>query len=181
MTPDKNIQKIIRLCIGGDRSAQKHFYLLLCDELMQTAFRYVQEIEHAKDVVQDTFVRIFHNLDKFDSEVASIRTWAKKICINEAIAFLRKHKKMAWTVDINEVILGFHPEQDNPDIKAEEIRQKMDRLPEEHKTILQMYYFDELSHKEIAALLNIQETSSRSRLSRAREILRINWKAALFF
>ena len=181
MTPDNNIQKIIRLCIEGDRSAQKHFYLLLCDDLMFTAFRYVQDIEHAKDVIQDTFVRIFHNLDKFDPEVASIRTWAKKICINEAIAFLRKHKKMTWTADINDVILGFHAVQDNPDIQTEEIRQKIDRLPAEHKTILHMYYFDELSHKEIAALLDIQEASSRSRLSRAREILRINWKAALFF
>ena len=64
---------------------------------------------------------------------------------------------------------------------TEEILLRIESLSDEHKTILMLYYFDELSHKEIAALLNIKEVSSRSRLLRAREILKIRWKVAFIF
>jgi len=88
---------------------------------------------------------------------------------------------MVIQYDIDEVILPFQKEYEDENFSPEVLRKKIDNLPEEHRMIIQLYYYDELSHKEIATLLNIQESSSRSRLSRAKDQLRINWKAALFF
>jgi RNA polymerase sigma-70 factor (ECF subfamily) len=181
MSDKTNLQDIIRKCIDGDRSAQKHLYLFLSDELMSVAYRYTRDMDFAKDVVQHAFVRIFHNLGSYDADKSGITTWSKKICIHEAISFLRKHKKMMIYVDINDVILPFQKEYEDETFSPEILRGKIDKLPEEHRMIIQLYYYDELSHKEIATLLNIQESSSRSRLSRAKDQLRINWKAALFF
>ena len=181
MSAGTNMYDIIQKCIDGDRSAQKHLYLCLSDELMAVAYRYTRDMDFAKDVVQNTFVRIFYNLEGYDVEKSGIVTWSKKICIHEAISFLRKHKKMVIQYDIDEVILPFQKEYEDENFSPEVLRKKIDNLPEEHRMIIQLYYYDELSHKEIATLLNIQESSSRSRLSRAKDQLRINWKAALFF
>jgi RNA polymerase sigma-70 factor (ECF subfamily) len=148
---------------------------------MRIAWRYSRDVDHAKDIVQESFVRIFHALDSFDDDKASLATWMKSICIREAIGFLRKYKKFNFTDEISENLLSSEDSLYETGWEKEELLNKMESLPEEHKTILMMYYFDELSHKEIAALLNIKEVSSRSRLLRAREILKIRWKVALTF
>ena len=105
----------------------------------------------------------------------------RKICIHEAIGFLRKYKKLDWSHEITDTILNTISLDDNHYTHDEAILQKIESLPEEHKTILMMYYFDDLSHKEIASMLNIKEASSRSRLSRAKDVLKIRWKAAFIF
>jgi len=175
------LKDLIKKCINGDRLAQKELYLQHCDLLMKIAWRYTKDIDHAQDVVQDAFVRIFHALDSFDESKAPLVTWMKTICIREAIGFLRKHKKFNWTDELSENLLSTDEELMAGEWDTEEILLRIESLSDEHKTILMLYYFDELSHKEIAALLNIKEVSSRSRLLRAREILKIRWKVAFIF
>lgn len=177
----KGLKDLINKCKKGDRLAQKELYLQHCDHLMRIAWRYTKDMDHAKDVVQDTFVRIFHALDGFDENKASLATWMRTICIHEAIGFLRRYKKFNWTDEITDNILSTDEDLMAGEMDTEELLMKMESLSDEHKTILMMYYFDELSHKEIAALLNIKEVSSRSRLLRAREILKIRWKVAFTF
>lgn len=181
MIPMKPIQEIIQACLNGDRASQKQLYYTLVDDLLMVAQRYTRDAGFAHDVVQNTFVRIFKNLTVYQPDIASLNTWAKKICVYEAIAFLRKNKKYTWDVNIDDVILPFKIEQELDNISIDILKEKIQALPEEHRTVLNLFYFEELSHKEIAALLQIQESSSRSRLSRAKDQLRINWKAAFFF
>ena len=175
------MKDLITKCIEGDRLAQKALYLEHCEDLMQLAWRYTKDVDYARDIVQDTFVRVFHALEGFDENKASLKTWMRKICVHEAIGFLRKYKKLDWSHEITDTLLNTITLHDGHFTSEEAIMQKIESLPEEHKTILMMYYFDELSHKEIASLLNIKEASSRSRLSRAKDVLKIRWKAAFIF
>ncbi|HMR88876.1 MAG TPA: RNA polymerase sigma factor [Saprospiraceae bacterium] len=175
------IQQIIHECIKGDRAAQKQLYYALVDDLLMVAHRYTRDASFAHDVVQNTFIRIYSNLSTYQPEIASLHTWAKKICVYEAIAFLRKNQKHTVNVSIEDVLIPFKTDCNHENETVETLTAKIQALPDEHRMILNLYFFEEMSHKEIAALLQIQESSSRSRLSRAKDQLRINWKAAFFF
>ena len=70
---------------------------------MKIAWRYTKDIDHAQDVVQDAFVRIFHALDSFDESKAPFVTWMKTICIREAIFFLRKHKSSIGPMNFRKI------------------------------------------------------------------------------
>jgi RNA polymerase sigma factor (sigma-70 family) len=172
------IQQIIHGCLKSDRTAQKQLYYALVDDLLMVAHRYTRDTDFAHDVVQNTFVRIFNNLASYQPQIASIQTWAKKICAYEAIAFLRKNRNHSLNVNIDDVIIPFQKDCDDEKETIETLTAKIEALPDDHKIILNLYFFEEMSHKEIADLLQIQESSSRSRLSRAKEHLRIHWKAA---
>lgn len=174
------IQQIIHDCLKGDRTAQKQLYYALVDDLLMVAYRYTRDTDFANDVVQNTFVRIFNNLSVYQSNLASIHTWAKKICVFEAIAFLRKNRNHSLSLNIDDVIIPFQKDCDDEKETRETLMAKIEALPDDHKIILNLYFFEEMSHKEIADLLQIQESSSRSRLSRAKQHLRIHWKAAFF-
>ena len=171
-----DLSKVIKKCIANDRVAQKQLYHLFADHVMHIAIRYAVDLSQAKDITQNTFIRIFMNLEQFKPQKGKFRNWISKITIHEAINLKRKNDN--WfsveyppsniTDDLcNEAISHFN---------TEEIRYNIKKLPIQFQTILQMYYFDELSHKEIAELLNIKESSSRSKLTRARRLFIHYWR-----
>ncbi|MBK9254379.1 MAG: RNA polymerase sigma factor [Saprospiraceae bacterium] len=168
---------LIQNCLKQDRVAQKQLYLDHCQRLMNTAYRYATDLDEAKDIVQNSFIRIFNNLHSFDQS-GNFYAWTKTICIREAIAVRRKNSNLTFTEDIITLAEKEGIEMEIDDVSHEKLKLLIDALPENHRTILMMYYYDELSHKEISELLDIKESSSRSKLSRARYELTTKWKLA---
>lgn len=160
----------------GDRVAQKQLYLHYCDMVMALAIRYAADVPQAMDIVQNTFIRVFENLHKFDDRKARFSTWISTIGIREAVTYLKKNQK--WVLD--DSVWDRVEETMNHELELSEnfelLKKTMDNLPLIHHTILMMYYYDELSHKEIAEVLGIKESSSRSRLNRAKDELKIQLK-----
>ncbi len=162
--------QIIQKCLKNDRVAQKQLYHLHADFVMNIARRYAKDISEGKDIVQNTFIKIFKSLDRYDPNRGKFQHWISRITVNEAIAI--KRKNINWQVtefperDSKEIINN----EAIADLNYKDMIKSMDRLPEQHRLILQMFYVDDLDHKEIASIINIKESSSRSRLSRARKL-----------
>lgn len=148
---------------------------------MNTAYRYLDNMEDAKDAVQNTFMRIFINLSTYDSKRSNIHTWANTYCIKECLYLIRLKKRLQLTELSYESIVNTIDHFPYEDLRLEELNKRVHALNKEEKLIIQLFYYDELSHREIADILDLKESSSRSKLSRATNKLMLNWKSLLLF
>lgn len=171
-----NIQNLIHRCKNNDRAAQKALYHCFADDIMKVAMRYSTDRSEAKDIVQNSFVKMFTKLDTYDSGKGAFKSWLCRVTINEALGIKRKKKN--WILDESPELTSDESIENDAlsTLTLEEIRSVMAAMPESHQVIFQMHYYDELSHKEIAELLDIKESSSRGKLSRARKYFIMMWK-----
>ena len=133
----------------NERGAMRDFYTLYARRLSAVCSRYITNGEDQKDVLQNALVSIFTHIQDFNYRgPGSLRAWATRIIVNEALAFLRQKHQQEW-----------------------QIQGLIQQLPTGYRTVLNLYVFEALSHQEIARLLDIRERSSASQLSRAKNLL----------
>lgn len=124
-----------------------------------------------ENILQDVFVKVFNKIDLYDSRKAKFTTWATTIAIHESINYLKKRK-----FEYDEIDLYVHKVQDINSalstLGAEEIVKQISTLPELQRTIFNLHEIDGFSHVEIAKILAIPANTSRSYLSRAKQVLR---------
>ncbi len=140
--------------------------------------RMITAAEDAEEVYQDVFIKVFGNIDKYDAEKSSFKTWISRIAYNEAVSFLRRKKQPmiyfednegraeAISEDDVEKTLG-HPDEDTVQLIQGAIRY----LPPDEQAIITMFYYDEMSLKEIAYVTESIPTTVASKLSRIRKKL----------
>lgn len=161
---------LIQKCLSNDRIAQQQLYRLNADFVMNIARRYAKDISEAKDIVQNTFIKIFKFLDRYDSSRGKFQHWVSRITINEALAIKRKNINWHTTEfperDSKEVINN----EGIANLDYKDMIESMNKLPEQHRIILKLFFVEDLNHKEIAEMIGIKEASSRSRLTRARKL-----------
>lgn len=133
------------------------------------SLRYVKDQSTADDVLQESFMIIFNKIETVRSN-ASFEGWIKTITINCALNWLRKNQLVKRTNHSASVPLTISPKV-YQDISKEEILKVVHSLPEMNRLVFTLNIIDGYSHKEIAELLKINETTSRSYLLRARKIL----------
>ncbi len=135
--------------------------------------RYVPDQENLRDVLQDSFVKILSSIGRFEYRgEGSLKAWMRQITVNETLKFLRKRKRTdtleyKWDLPDEE-------QEEEPDVGSvppEEIQKMIKALPDGYRTVLNLYAFEEKSHKEIAAALGITESTSASQLHRARAMM----------
>ena len=118
--------------------------------------RMVNEHDDANDVIQNTFIKVFKNIKKFEGN-AQLYTWLYRIAINETITFLNKKKKKATTsIDDGELDMANRLSADSyfdGDLAQSKLKQAIEVLPEKQKVVFNMRYFDEMSYKEISIIL----------------------------
>jgi len=163
--------ELIHKCIKGDSSAQKALYTLFAGKLFAICLRYTKNRQEAEDWLQDSFVKIFQNLDKFKGE-GSFEGWTKRITVNHILSEYRKKKNQGSVLDIDDV-LDLDDIQTSPHsaLLYEELITFINLLPEGKKLVFNLAVIEGYSHKEIAELLNITEGASRGQLAKAREML----------
>lgn len=165
--------KLVELCKQGDRSAQKEVFVKYSQAMLAICNRYTNSHEDAKDLLQEGFIKVFSNIGKFSGK-STLKTWMTRVFINLAINHLRepRFKFFHKSVDDSEYELSDTTEElNNDDVTTVNVLQELKNLPEKYRAVLTMYAVDNLSHKEIADLLNISESNSKARLSRARVML----------
>lgn len=166
-------QELLELIKQGDTRAMKGLYLRHIGYLKAVCSRYVTSNDDIMDILHDSFVKIIMSVDKFRPRgEGSLRSWMARIVANESIDFLRRSERLGIAVDEEKAIYLENeepPETDDipPDCLHEMIRQ----LPAGYRTVLNLYVFEGRSHKEIAGLLGIKESSSASQFHRAKGIL----------
>jgi len=165
-------QTIINQCKNNDAKAQMQLYNLYGKAMFLIAYRYVKDQFIAEDVMQDAFIKAFKNIDNYKNEVA-FGAWLKRIVINQSIDQLKKKK--LDLVAINEEITT-NREDDNwqveCDISVDEIVAKIKLLKEKYRLVLSLYLLEGYDHQEIAQVLNITESTSRTNLLRGKKLLR---------
>ena len=128
----------------------------------------------ARDVLQDAFMMIFKNFDKYDVSKGVLDAWIKRVTINVALQHNKSQK--IYPIEINEeVVTKSNGDADALDnLSAEEIIALVAKLPTQYRTVFNLYVIDGYSHKEIGEKIGISASTSRSNLSRAKTILKEN-------
>jgi len=161
----------IQACIDNQQWAQKSLYEEYYPVMMNVAMRYACTQDDAMDIIHESFIKVFRNLYKYNSGT-SLNAWIKTIVVHTCIDFYRKESKKR-TEDIEEAqYLNSQFPQALDDIGAEEILKALQNLSPSYRSVFNLYVIEGYSHKEIAEMLNINESTCRSNLVKARNKLK---------
>lgn len=171
------MQITIAGCIQNNQRDQKYLYEKYFGYCLKTVFRYIYHYDKAVDVVNDGYVKVFRNFEKFqllDKENLEmvLMGWMRMIMINTAIDHLRKNNFLPEIGDISESVwLQDKSQGSDHSLMYKELIKEIKKLPPSYRTVFNLYVIDGLTHQEIANLLGISVGTSKSNLSKARGIL----------
>lgn len=166
--PDK-VNLIINRCKKGDRKAFFELYSLFAKNMLNVSYRIVNNKEEAEDILQESFIKVFENIRKFD-EKTSFGAWFKRVIVNHSIDVIRKRKMLMIPLDETKYLENEETEE-HTDLNIETIRECIQYLPDGYRIILTLYLFEGYSHREIGDLLKISEGTSKSQYSRSKSKL----------
>lgn len=157
----------------GDRSAVRAVYDRYAPLLAAVCARYINDTDDAKDVLQESFIKIFGSMSSFVYRgEGSLRAWMTRIVVNESLKFLRKSDSLVFLTDDGELPeTADEPEPDVGDIPPDRIFLLIRQLPPGFRTVFNLYVFEHKTHAEIASALGISESTSASQLHRAKKYL----------
>jgi RNA polymerase sigma factor (sigma-70 family) len=168
-------QDLIDKCRRGDRLAQEEIYRLYYKAMYNTCLRMLNDRVEAEDVMQDAFLAAFLKLDQYRGEM-SFGSWLKRIVVNKSIDALRAKKVKFEELDdkqADEETLNAENGQSQEDSEQLilKIKEAVQKLPEGFRVVLSLSLFEGFDHEEIAMILGISESTSRSQLARAKKKL----------
>ena len=170
---DKNL---IEQCMAGKRDAQYQLYKNYSKAMYNICLRMTGDQSEAEDVLQNSFVDVFTKLKMFRFE-STPGAWIKRIVVNNCINHLRKNKLDFQSVDFIPDLVD-ETEVEEVSLNIDIVRKAIDQLPDGYRMIFCLYTMEGYDHGEIAGILNITESTSKSQYSRARsrlcEILKSN-------
>lgn len=171
-----NIQQseteFILACINNENWAQRKLYEDNYSVMYPVCLRYATDEDEALDILHEGFIKVFRYISKYQVGT-SLTAWIKRIMINTAIDFYRK-KSRRRVEDIDNARTVFSKDPDVISlISADEIIEALQKLSPAYRSVFNLYIIEGYSHKEVAELLNISESTSRSNLVKARHKLRI--------
>ena len=143
---------------------------MFAPKMYAVCLRYSRNQDEARDNLQDGFIKIFENIGQFRG-AGSFEGWVRKIMVNTALQKYRGRYQL-YALSDNESKAGNIPVDNISEIMGEkELLAMIQELPPRYKLVFNMYAIEGYSHKEIGEMLNITEGTSKSNLSRARDIL----------
>ena len=163
--------QLIQACINGDRYSQNSLYKQFATKMFGVCMRYAKNREEAEEIMQEGFVQVFKSLHSF-KHAGSFEGWIRKIMLYCAIQHYRAKPKMHPVVDIEN---SQAQEMGNEDILAilhkKELLKMVQALPPAYRLIFNLYVFEGMKHREIAAQLGIAEGTSKSNFFDAKLLL----------
>jgi len=165
---------LVERCKTGDTRAFKLLYQQYAKAMYNSCLRILNNGTEAEDVLQESFAEAFKNLPSFEYRT-SFGGWLKQICINRSINQLKK-RKITWAA-IEETENDFEVKEYNVDEAAEleykvtQIKNAIMQLPDGYRTVLSLYLLEGYDHAEIAEILNVAESTTRTQYMRAKQKL----------
>ncbi|MBN2667811.1 MAG: RNA polymerase sigma factor [Bacteroidales bacterium] len=156
----------------GNRSAQTQFYNASYKPIFNTSYRILKNKEEAEDVVHDTLINVFNKQQLWPTH-QNWTAWIKRIAINKSIDRLKKTSRIQLSEEqdlksnFNE---DFTFESENTQ-KVEQIYKALMILPEHYRIVFSLFHIEGYDHTEISQILSIKESSSRSKLTRAKQLI----------
>jgi len=153
----------------GEGKAHKFVYEKYAAIMLGICIRYLKNQMDAEEIMLNGFVRIFQNINQFENK-GSFEGWMKRIIINEALGFLRKKEPLHLAIEKEHIQVASDATAET-DLAVEDLLNLLHDLPAGYRTVFNLYAIEGYSHKEIAAMLEITEGTSKSQLSKARALL----------
>jgi RNA polymerase sigma factor (sigma-70 family) len=167
------VRNIINGCLNGDRSSQELLYRRNVARMYGVCLQYARNEEEANDILQEGFIKIFENLPSYRFE-GSFEGWMRRIMVNTALEKYREKHNLYRVDDIDklneieaEIEVGEYT-----GLEAEDLLNMIQALPPQYKIVFNLFAIEGYSHKEIGEMLGISPSTSKSNLSRARDILK---------
>ncbi|MBK8043545.1 MAG: sigma-70 family RNA polymerase sigma factor [Haliscomenobacter sp.] len=164
-------QDLVRGCIQGKRKFQEELFQRYAGKMLAVCMRYARHRMEAEDMLQDAFVKVFEHLGQFQFKGA-LEGWIRRIVVNTAI---KAYDRKSFTHEQ----IGIDPTWDSASdlplsdmqLQEEDLLNLINRLPDGYRIVFNLYAIEGYSHQEIAEMLGIQESTSRSQLVKARKQL----------
>lgn len=167
MPLENNEKGLIQACVRRERWAQKVLYEEYYSRMMGVCLRYATDEEEALDILHEGFIKVFRHIGKYKPGT-SLSAWIRRIMVNTAIDYFRKNSRRR-TEDMDE---AYDISTNDPDAISRcterEILEAIQELTPSYRAVFNLYVIEGYAHKEIAELLDITESTSRSNLVKAR-------------
>ncbi|MBP1996822.1 RNA polymerase sigma factor SigW [Paenibacillus eucommiae] len=177
--------RLAKLARNGDRAAFTELVELYKDKIFHLAYRMLNNKQEAQDAVQETFLRVYMNLHRYDDK-QKLSTWIFRIGTNHCIDLLRKRKNRTYSLDAEipdgegndfySMLQSYEPTPENQVIVSEtqmQIRRAIDSLSEKYKTVVILRYLHDMSLQEISEILDMPVTTVKTRVHRGRAYLKL--------
>lgn len=162
---------VIQGCLKGDPKSQQMLYRTYYSYAMSVCLSYASDKDEAKEILSDSFLKVFTHLGTYDPE-RPFKSWLRRTIVNTAIDYYRRNKKNKFHVELGEA----HAEEADPGVidqlSTEEILLLLRQLPERYRLAFNLYELEGYTHEEIGSMLDIPESTSRANLARAKKKLR---------
>ena len=164
-----SLDQIIKSCIKQNRKAQEELYHLYKKPLFVLCLKYCANEAEAEDNLHNAFIEIFTNIKNYNKK-GSFEGWMKRITINKAIdSYKKKYQLTAIKEDYSQ---DTTIEEDELEYSLDYILSLIQELPNQYRLVFSLFELDDYSHREIAVMLSISESTSKSNLHRAKALLK---------
>jgi RNA polymerase sigma factor (sigma-70 family) len=161
---------LVQACVRQERWAQQRLYEEYYGKMMSICLRYANYEDEAQDMLHEGFIKVFRYISSYKTGT-SLSAWIRTVIVNTCIDHYRKNQRRR-AEDIDQVV-GLYKDEPNAldHISAEEILRMVQDLSPAYRMVFNLHVVEGYSHKEIASLLDITESTSRSNLVKARHKL----------
>ena len=163
--------EIIERCRKGDRDAHYQLYKLYSRSMYNIGYRIVNDKDEAEDVLQEAFISAFRSLDHYRGD-ATFGSWLKRIVVNKAINVLKNRRMERLPDDEKFDIREEVWEEEEFQFSVEQVKKAMETLPDGYRSVFSLYLLEGYDHSEIAEILGISESTSKSQFNRSKKKLR---------
>ncbi|WP_433939279.1 RNA polymerase sigma factor [Paenibacillus lautus] len=176
-------ETLIARILQGEQEAFRELVNQYSQHVFHTAYSVLRDAKEAEDASQEVFIQVYKALPQYRSE--GFKTWITRIALNKAIDMKRKlsRKPPEQLPGEHEEVLDKLPSRDEDVVsllihkeRSEELREKIEALPDNHRAIITAFYLEEKNYEQIAAELNVTVKTVESKLYRARQWIRKSWK-----
>ena len=162
---------LIRGSINGDRRMQELLYKTFSAKMYGVCLRYAGNAEDAQDILQEGFIKVFRNLDRFRAE-GSFEGWIRRIFVNTAIEHYRRTVNMYPVSESQENNVEDKDWSAFDKLAVKDLMKLIQDLSPGYRAVFNLYVVEGYTHKDIAAMMGISEGTSKSQLARAKAILK---------
>ena len=164
-------EAILQGCLRNDAIAQRELYNRYSPKMLAVCYRFAHKREDAEDMLQEGFIKVFSQIHTFQNKGA-FEGWVRRIIVHTCINNLKKNKRFNESVDLMHAGSIQVREESVPSIvQAKQVVECIRMLPLGYRTVLNLYAIEGYSHKEIGDMLDIEESTSRSQYTRAKQML----------
>ncbi len=180
-------QLLLEQCLAGDRKAQYQVYQLYSKAMFNICIRMLKDVGEAEDVLQEAFLSVFRKINQFQGN-STLGAWIKRIVVNQCINQIKKRKLDVRSIEETHFqepedvsagfsstgfsSTGFSEEEQEAVWQIDEVREAIQELPDGFRMVFSLYLIEGYDHQEIAEILGISESTSKSQFSRAKAKLR---------